>query len=75
MVYSLVQQLLSGSPPAPPQAVAGNSFVPPLTLTPQSWLSAVGDIPRLVQLLDSTAMTAPRYMSIQQVLQHISNYH
>ena len=72
MVYSLIQKLLSASSSAQPQFTPAPSVVP---LTPRTWLSAVGDIPRLVQLLDSASITQTRSLAIQQLLQHISNFH
>ena len=72
MVYSLIQKLLSASSSAQPQFTPTLSVVP---LTPRTWLSAVGDVPRLVQLLDSTSITQTRALAVQQLLQHISNYH
>ena len=66
---ALVQQLHSGSLSQQHQAVAALSVLP---LTPQNWLSAVGAIPRLVQLFSHTSTTAPRVQAIQRSLLHIA---
>ena len=67
---ALVQQLRSGSQSKQHQAVAALSVLP---LTPRTWLSAVGAIPHLVQLLHSTSTSEPRDLVILNLLQHISS--
>ena len=68
-IDALIQQLHSGSISAQHEAVAELSM---LQLTPCSWLSAIGAIPRLVQLLRSTATATPRAASIRLLLRRIS---
>ena len=67
----LVQQLLSGSLPEQHQAVAALSELP---LTPRNWLSAVGAIPRLVQLMHSNPPGVPQTQAARHLLQLISDY-
>ena len=67
-----IQQLHSGSQCAQQQAVAALSVLP---LTPRNWLSAVGAIPRLLQLLRSSSTPVPQALAIQDLLHHISNFH
>ena len=66
---ALIQQLRSNSPSEQHQAVIALSELP---LTPQNWLSAVGAIPRLVQMSHSASTTAPQLQAIQRFLQHIA---
>ena len=65
----LVRQLGSGSPADQHQAVAALSA---LSLTRRNWLSAVGAISRLVELLHSASTTEPRAPAIQHLLWHIA---
>ena len=66
---ALVQQLHSGSPSEQHQAVAALSVLP---FTPRNWLSAVGTIPCLVQLMHSASTTDPQVEAIWNLLQDIS---
>ena len=68
---ALIQQLHSGSPSEQHQAVAALSMLP---LTSQNWLSAVGAIPRLVQLMSHASTTAPRAVAAQRALLHIATF-
>ena len=66
----LVRQLGSGSPADQHQAVAALSA---LSLTRRNWLSAVGAISRLVELLHSASTTAPQARTIRCLLERISD--
>ena len=67
---ALIQQLHTGSPAEQHQAVAALSLKP---LTSRGWLSAVGAIPCLLQLLHSTSTTDLQARAIQNLLQqHIA---
>ena len=66
---ALVLQLLSGSPSEQHQAVAALSVLP---LTSKNWLSAVGAIPRLIQLLCSTSRNEPQARATRCLLEHIT---
>ena len=71
---ALVQQLLSGSLSEQHQAVAALSVLP---LTPRNWLSAVGAVPHLVQLMMHSASTQtamPQAQAARHLLQLISYY-
>ena len=65
---ALLQQLHSGSPSAQHRATVAVSVLP---LTPQNWLSAVGVIPHLVQLLHSASTAAHQVQAIRRLLTHI----
>ena len=64
---ALIQKLHSGSPSEQLEAVIALTALP---LTPRNWLSAVGAVPRLVQLL-STSTSAPRTRALSHLLERI----
>ena len=67
---ALVRQLHSDSPSKQLEAITALSVLP---LTPRNWLSVVGAIPRLAQLLlHSTSMAPARAHAIRCLLRHIS---
>ena len=66
----LVRRLLSGTLSEQHQAVAALLLLP---LTSRNWMSAVGAIPRLVQLLHSTSTTAPQIQAIHHLLNLIES--
>ena len=68
---ALVQQLHSSSSSEQHRAVAALSRLP---LTSHNWLSAVGAIPRLVQLLNATSTALPQARAIRSLLRQISTY-
>ena len=69
---ALVRQLHTGSPSKQRHAVVALLGMP---MTPRNWLSALGAVPRLVQLLDSASTSAPQVMNVRHLLHHISgNY-
>ena len=49
------------------------ALLPLLPLTPHNWLSAVGAIPRLVQLMSHASTTAPQVFATQSLLRCISS--
>ena len=67
---ALIQQLHSGPASQQLGAVAALSELP---LTPRNWLTAVGAIPRLIQLLHSASTKAPQARTIRCLLERISD--